>query len=122
MKNKVLMVVLILAAVGVLFFLVRGPHSEVSVEDSHSTSVSVTLPVKGMTCASCQETVREGLLKLPGVLAVDVSLADETARIKYDRDRLIVQSLVETIENMGYESQVPTENQLQVIDFKMKIN
>ena len=119
MKNKVLMVVLILAAVGVLFFLVRGPHSVVPLKD---TSVSVTLPVKGMTCASCQATVTEGLLKLPGVLAVDVSLADETARIKYDRDRIIVQSLVETIEKLGYESQVPTENQLQVIDFKMKIN
>jgi len=122
MKNKVLIVLLILAAVGVAFFVARGSYRAIPGETAMSTTTMVTLPVKGMTCASCQATVTEGLSKLPGVLRVAVSLEDETAIITYDRNSVMVPSLVEAIEALGYASAVPPENQLQVIDFKMKIN
>jgi len=46
----------------------------------------VTLPVQGMTCASCVRTVERSLTKLDGVQAASVNLATERATVKYDAD------------------------------------
>ena len=40
-----------------------------------------SLPVIGMTCASCVSRVEKALLSVPGVLAAQVNLASEQARI-----------------------------------------
>ena len=41
----------------------------------------LSLPVEGMTCASCAGRVERALIKLPGVAAVRVNLASERAEI-----------------------------------------
>ena len=45
----------------------------------------VTLPVGGMTCASCVERVEKALAGVPGVLSTSVNLATERAQ-KWARD------------------------------------
>ena len=42
----------------------------------------LTLGISGMTCASCELRVRRALAEVPGVLAVEVSLASETANLR----------------------------------------
>ena len=44
----------------------------------------VSLPIEGMTCASCVRRVEKGLAKLPGVESVAVNLATEQATVKYN--------------------------------------
>jgi copper chaperone CopZ len=61
-----------------------------------------TLKVNGMMCAHCQQHVHDALAAMKGVSAVEVSLADGTAKVTADRD--IPQSEFKTvIVDAGYE-------------------
>ena len=68
--------------------------------------VTLTLPVEGMTCASCVGRVERALRAVPGVTQANVNLATERAEIitvdAPDRSRL-----VSAIEDAGYS--VPPE-------------
>ena len=44
------------------------------------------MSVSNMSCASCAGRVDKALRQLPGVLAVDVNLATETAQVTYAPD------------------------------------
>jgi Cu+-exporting ATPase len=43
----------------------------------------ITLPIHGMTCASCVAHVEKALAETPGVLNVNVNLATEKATVEY---------------------------------------
>ena len=45
------------------------------------------MSVSNMSCASCAGRVDKALRQLPGVLAVDVNLATETAQVTYAPDQ-----------------------------------
>ncbi|MFA7679921.1 MAG: heavy metal translocating P-type ATPase [Pigmentiphaga sp.] len=64
-------------------------------------SEPISLPVDGMSCASCVGRVEAALAKLDGVRGVNVNLATERANIQTDGtvDRL---ALVQAIEKAGY--------------------
>ena len=65
----------------------------------------ISLPVEGMTCASCVGRVERALKKLPGVSDAAVNLATERADVTVDgADRA---SLIAAIEKAGY--QVPQQ-------------
>jgi len=70
------------------------------------SSATHTLPVSGMTCASCAGRVERALLKVPGVAAANVNLANEQVRI--EGDDLGVATLIEAVEKAGYG--VPVQN------------
>ncbi len=61
-----------------------------------------TIPVTGMTCASCVVTIEKGLSKLPGVSRVNVNLATEKASIEYDSNKVNTKALMDTISDVGY--------------------
>lgn len=43
----------------------------------------LSLPISGMTCASCAGRVERALGKLPGVTAASVNLATERAEVRW---------------------------------------
>jgi len=63
---------------------------------------SISLPIAGMTCASCVGRVEAALAKVPGVEHVSVNLATERAEIRTagSLDRL---ALVQAVEKVGYD-------------------
>ena len=65
-------------------------------------STSISLPIEGMTCASCVGRVEKALKAIPGVSDAVVNLATEKARITADAsvDRA---ALVKAVEKAGYE-------------------
>ncbi|MGG6896434.1 heavy metal translocating P-type ATPase [Rhizobium sp. BR 315] len=65
------------------------------------TSAAISLPIEGMTCASCVGRVERALKTVPGVETVSVNLATERASITTSAavDRA---TLVATVENVGY--------------------
>ena len=67
----------------------------------------ITLPVQGMTCASCVSHVGRALKKVPGVDDANVNLATEKATVSYHDDAASLKSMVEAVSDAGY--QVPTE-------------
>ncbi|MCC6904526.1 MAG: heavy metal translocating P-type ATPase, partial [Anaerolineae bacterium] len=62
----------------------------------------ISLPVTGMTCASCVNVVERGLKKLDGVGQVDVNLALERATVLYDPEKVKPADLVERVHRSGY--------------------
>lgn len=60
------------------------------------SSATHTLPVSGMTCASCAGRVERALLKVPGVAAANVNLANEQVRV--EGDDLGMAALIEAVE------------------------
>ncbi len=68
---------------------------------------TITLPVNGMTCASCSVRVERALQAAPGVEAAAVNLMLENAVVTYDRRLLAPTDLVSVIEQTGYGSSLP---------------
>ena len=53
-------------------------------KDIPETRPAVTLPVEGMTCASCVGRVEKALRGVPGVVSASVNLATNSARVLTD--------------------------------------
>jgi len=67
---------------------------------------TLTLPVEGMTCASCVARVEKALAGVPGVSGASVNLATEQATVRFDPAHVSVQDLVRAVEESGYTLQV----------------
>ena len=68
----------------------------------------LTLPVRGMTCASCVSHVESALKEVPGVASVTVSLATERATIQFANGGVPIERLRAAVEDVGYD--VPVES------------
>jgi Cu+-exporting ATPase len=66
-----------------------------------------TLPVAGMTCASCVARVEKALSRIEGVSSASVNLAGGSATVTADPSRTGPAELAVAIRDMGYE--VPVE-------------
>lgn len=74
-------------------------------QDSHSSGSSVnrlSLPVEGMTCASCVGRVERALKAVPGVQTAAVNLATERADITFT-DQTASLAAASAIKNAGYD-------------------
>ena len=71
------------------------------------TERMVTLPVRGMTCASCVAHVEKALKGVDGVADVNVNLATEKASVSFSTDVVGIADLVQAVQASGYK--VPTE-------------
>jgi P-type Cu+ transporter len=75
-------------------------------------SLSLSLPIEGMTCASCSARVERALRKVPGVQEVSVNLATESAALQL-ASPVSAALLSAAVEKAGYE--VPRETaELQI--------
>ena len=75
-----------------------------------STTESLTLPVLGMTCASCQHHVEEALRATAGVESARVDLMAHRATVVFDRAAASPAQLVEAIRGAGYDAVLPRED------------
>src|ERR671913_457455 len=62
----------------------------------------ITIPVTGMTCASCVGRVERALEKVPGVLEASVNLANERATVEHLAGEVEPRDLKMAIEGAGY--------------------
>ena len=63
----------------------------------------VSLPIGGMTCASCSARIEKVLSKMPGMEKASVNLATETAALAYDPAVLRLSEIKDKIRSLGYE-------------------
>jgi Cu+-exporting ATPase len=68
---------------------------------------SITLPVLGMTCASCQHHVEEALRSTAGVKTAHVDLIANRAQVDYDPLIATPDALIEAIRASGYDAVLP---------------
>lgn len=67
------------------------------------TNSEISLPIEGMTCASCVLRIEKALKKVDGVEDAVVNLATEQASVKFNSSLTDKNKLKETIEKVGYK-------------------
>ncbi len=68
-----------------------------------ATETELSLPVVGMTCASCVNRIERFLNKADGVTTATVNLATERATVHFDPALIDRAGIVKTIEAAGYD-------------------
>jgi Cu+-exporting ATPase len=77
----------------------------------------VTVPIKGMHCASCALVIEKKLSKTEGVSSVKVNYGTEKATIEYDKGKASLDKMSDSIKPFGYEfieSKSPQEAACQI--------
>lgn len=69
----------------------------------HSSTETVTLPIAGMTCASCASTIEKGLSAVKGVAHAAVNFATGKAMVKYDPALVSPGDIEKSVIDSGYE-------------------
>lgn len=64
---------------------------------------TLTLPVEGMTCASCVARVEKSLARIPGVETAAVNLATEKATVKFNPSLVTAEQMAKAVEEAGYK-------------------
>jgi Cu+-exporting ATPase len=64
----------------------------------------VTIPIAGMSCASCVEKIEKGLNSINGVVRASVNLATEKAMVEYLASQVSIADLKKAIEDVGYKA------------------
>lgn len=82
---------------------------------------TVQLQVFGMTCASCVHSIERGVSKVPGVHSITVNLMTEMAVVRYDHTRLGMRTIVETIEDLGFNALVHDNTRNAQLDSLSKV-
>jgi Cu+-exporting ATPase len=75
---------------------------------SEQSDKQVTMPIEGMTCASCAQRIEKTVSKLNGVSSANVNLATEKATIDYDPSIIRLSQIKSEIIKIGYK---PLESQ-----------
>jgi len=65
-------------------------------------TLTLQLPIEGMTCASCVTRVEKALAKVPGVQSVSVNLATEQATVVRAKSAGPTADLLSAVERAGY--------------------
>jgi len=74
---------------------------------SEPTESRVSLPVEGMTCASCAARIERVLRKQEGVADASVNFASSKASVVFDAEKTDTESLAHAVERAGFR--VPPE-------------
>src|SRR5690554_2367645 len=86
---------------------------KVPVKDVQSVAARLSLPIQGMTCASCVGRVEQALARVEGVASVNVILATERAESQR-AGAVDSAALVQAVEKAGYRvSALKTELAVQ---------
>ncbi len=64
----------------------------------------VTYKVSGMTCASCEETIKLSVNKLPGIVETKVDYKQGTTSVKYDGTKTNRAAIIDAINATGYKA------------------
>jgi len=75
------------------------------------TIKTLTLPVEGMTCASCVARVEKALKKVEGVSNVNVNFATEKVTLSFDDKETDILKLTSVVEDAGYKLIAPQEKE-----------
>lgn len=63
----------------------------------------IDLPIVGMTCASCAQTIQKSLSELKGVNKASVNFATSRAAVSYDPQQAKVEDFISAIRKGGYD-------------------
>ncbi|PZO11140.1 MAG: cation-transporting ATPase PacS [Leptolyngbya foveolarum] len=65
---------------------------------------ATTLKLKGMSCASCANSIQSAIQQVPGVDSVQVNFAAEQASVEYDERNTNLEKIQAAVADAGYEA------------------
>src|SRR5690606_36243895 len=78
-------------------------------------STRISLPVEGMTCASCVARVEKAVLKADGIKNVSVNLATEKVSFELENGNADFSKIAKLVDEAGYKLDItPLENNKEV--------
>ena len=100
--------IVVLGGVGALGYLFGWqPRAQERQEAPAAQTSTVSLPVEGMSCASCAASVKRTVKALNGVTGVEVSLAERRARVRYNVSKVTPDQIAGAIRELGYKTGPP---------------
>lgn len=90
------------------------PNSIDSAATASATTERVTIPVSGMTCASCQTFIQNTLTAQPGVQEAAVNLITKSVTVAFDPLLTSPTTLVDQIRATGYGAELPRQGQSMI--------
>ncbi|MGP0567115.1 MULTISPECIES: heavy metal translocating P-type ATPase [unclassified Nitrospina] len=66
-------------------------------------SKSLSLPIQGMSCASCAARIEKKVGEVPGVSKVSVNFGAERAAVDYDPETATPDAIISTIQKIGFD-------------------
>jgi Cu+-exporting ATPase len=77
----------------------------------------IDLPIVGMSCASCAQTIEKSLSELKGIDKTSVNLATSKTTVSYDPQQAKVEDFISAIRKSGYDvGTIPIEVPIQGMD------
>ncbi|MEO7940416.1 MAG: heavy metal translocating P-type ATPase [Burkholderiaceae bacterium] len=81
-------------------------HTATAAMPTSAPTTDWTLPIEGMTCASCVARVEKALKKVPGVVSAEVNLATEKAQVSMQGSAATPDALIAAVVKAGYSAHV----------------
>ena len=86
---------------------VSTEENKAAQSDDATPAQTVSIPVEGMSCASCAASVKRTAEALNGVRVAEVDLAKRRARIEYIEAKTSPEQIAAAIEELGYKTGSP---------------
>lgn len=67
----------------------------------------VVLPVKGMTCVTCEWGIEKALGKLEGVVEAKASASEQKVLVRYEPGKVTLERMIEAVDSTGYKASMP---------------
>jgi periplasmic mercuric ion binding protein len=71
-----------------------------------AATTQTSLSIEGMTCASCETSIKIALSKLDGVSEVTVDYDTKSATVQHDPNLTSAQTLADSVTGLGYTTTV----------------
>ena len=82
-------------------------------------SKTLVIPVKGMHCATCAQSISNNLYKREGVKKADVNYGTEKAVIEYDPDKVKLDDIAQSIRELEYEPVMPGDSDSREVNMRI---
>ncbi len=67
-------------------------------------NVTITIPIRGMSCQNCIRVIERGLVKMAGVFSVKADLLRKVAEISFDNRVTSERDVKAKIRELGFEA------------------
>jgi P-type Cu+ transporter len=66
----------------------------------------LNLKLRGMSCASCANSIEQAIRNVPGVVEGNVNFSSDRASVRYDPKQTNINTIARAVADIGYEAQV----------------
>ena len=109
MKKAVLSIILL--SILILYLGCQNVDDEKEGQTENKNISEVTLKVDGMTCGSCNIAVNLALKRVDGVIDAEADYETGKAIVKFEKDQVSHQQLVDAVNKLGYKASLTEEPQ-----------